>query len=231
MLVSHILLLLLQVANFNFIFEYEQSTGDAWEKAVVHIKPEGTQGYNVTNAKALSITFSMTDITHLGETVGQWFSGTYYHGSKRQVNFMDSTSNKMRFAAVQLEVGSDATPFEQRSYEEELALCQRYYQQIGPASSSRYILFGAGNGTGRIRGIHQFVTEMRAEPIVLHDTSSESPSFYSYSGSPPSYTSVNSMTATTKSMAWDFNTGTHNQAGHPFDVKGSGAFITISAEL
>ena len=114
-------------ANFNFIFEYEQSTGDAWEKAVVHIKPEGTQGYDVTTAKALSITFSMTDITHLGETVGQWFSGTYYHGSKRQVNFMDSTSNKMRFAAVQLEVGSDATPFEQRSYEEELALCERYF--------------------------------------------------------------------------------------------------------
>lgn len=32
---------------------------------------------------------------------------------------------------VQLELGSTATPFEHRSYGEELALCQRYYQIVG----------------------------------------------------------------------------------------------------
>ncbi len=218
-------------ANFNYVFEYEQSSKDAWEKAVIHIKPEGTQSYTATTGKAFSFTFSMADNTYMSETVGQWFSGTYYHASNRQTNFFNSTNNFMRFAAVQLEVGSDATPFEQRSYGEELALCQRYYQQIGPASSARYVLFGAGNGNARIRGIRQLVPEMRAAPTANHDTSSESPSFYSYSGSPPSYTSVNSITTTTKDFAWDFNTGTHNQAGHPFDVKGSGAKMTLSSEF
>ena len=117
-------------ANFNYVFEYEQSSKDAWEKAVIHIKPEGTQAYNATNGKVFSFTFSMADNTYMSETVGQWFSGTYYHASNRQTNFFNSTNNFMRFAAVQLEVGSDATPFEQRSYGEELALCQRYYWQV-----------------------------------------------------------------------------------------------------
>jgi hypothetical protein len=39
----------------------------------------------------------------------------------------DSTSNYINITGVQLEVGSVATPFEHRSYGEELALCQRYY--------------------------------------------------------------------------------------------------------
>tara|TARA_B100000427_G_scaffold324258_1_gene329102 strand:+ start:345 stop:1502 length:1158 start_codon:yes stop_codon:yes gene_type:complete len=117
-------------ANFNYVFEYEQSTGDAWEKAVVYIKPEGTQAYALGTGKALSLTFSLADVTHLNDWVGQWFSHTYAHGSDRQINLFEDTSHKMRLTAIQLEVGSDATPFEQRSYQEELALCQRYYWQI-----------------------------------------------------------------------------------------------------
>ena len=134
-------------------------------------------------------------------------------------------------ANVQLELGRGATPFENRSYGEELALCQRYYQQIGPASSSARVLFGAGNGTARIRGMQQLVPEMRVAPTVAHNTSSESPSFYSFAGGAPSYTSVNGVSSTTKNFTWDFNTSTHNQAGDAFDVKGSGAKMTLSSEF
>ena len=38
------------------------------------------------------------------------------------INIASSTDNNLLITGVQLEVGSDATPFEQRSYEEELAL-------------------------------------------------------------------------------------------------------------
>ena len=133
-------------------------------------------------------------------------------------------------ANVQLEFGRGATPFEKRPIGEELTLCQRYYQQIGPASSSKFVLNGSGNGTARIRGLHQLVPEMRIAPSAAHDVSAESPTFYAYDGSPPSYTSVTALDTTTKTLMWDFTTGTHNQQGSHFDVKGSGAFITINAD-
>ena len=41
---------------------------------------------------------------------------------------------------VQLEIGSVATPFEYRSYGEELALCQRYYQQVGGYAHNSYAI-------------------------------------------------------------------------------------------
>lgn len=41
----------------------------------------------------------------------------------------NSSETPMYFTGVQLELGSVATPFEHRSYGEELALCQRYYQK------------------------------------------------------------------------------------------------------
>ena len=134
-------------------------------------------------------------------------------------------------ALFQIEIGRSPTPFEFRTEAEELALCQRYYQQIGPASSSARILFGSGNGTARIRGMQQLVPEMRTAPVVVCNTDSENFVFYSFAGGAPSYTSVNGVSSTTKNFTWDFNTGTHNQAGETFDVKGSGAYITLSAEL
>ena len=152
-------------------------------------------------------------------------------GNYAEGNVYNHTNDWCEIALFQVEIGRSPTPFEFRTEAEELALCQRYYQQIGPASSSARVLFGAGNGTARIRGMQQLVPEMRVAPTVVHNIDSESPAFYSFSGGPPSYTSVNGVTSTTKNFTWDFNTGTHSQAGLAFDVKGSGAFITLSAEL
>ena len=44
------------------------------------------------------------------------------------VTFADTTNNYFQITGVQLEVGDTATPFEHRSYGQELALCQRYYE-------------------------------------------------------------------------------------------------------
>ena len=50
----------------------------------------------------------------------------------------DST---LEFTGVQLEVGSQATPFEHRSYAEEIQLCYRYYYKVQPGVGA---YFGAG---------------------------------------------------------------------------------------
>ena len=47
------------------------------------------------------------------------------------------TSGTWTIGNVQLEAGTVATPFERRSYGQELALCQRYYQKTNPDNVTR----------------------------------------------------------------------------------------------
>ena len=67
---------------------------------------------------------------------------------------------------IQLEIGKVATPFEHRSYGEELALCQRYYQKFFDESGStgQVILMGLASGLGHIAWWPS--VEMRVRPTV-----------------------------------------------------------------
>jgi hypothetical protein len=57
---------------------------------------------------------------------------TYTAGTSFSLYLLRSsnTTGVIEFAQVQLEVGDTATPFEHRSYGDELAKCQRYYEKI-----------------------------------------------------------------------------------------------------
>ena len=72
-----------------------------------------------------------------------------------------SSGDYIEFTDFQLELGSVATDFEHRSYGEELALCQRYYQRgisngaLGVSVHSTQATFG-----------FRLPVEMRSEPTV-----------------------------------------------------------------
>jgi len=76
-----------------------------------------------------------------------------------------STSDYVKITGVQLEVGDTATPFEHRSYGEELSLCQRYYQILANnlsdtiGASSKW---SAGNNFVFI----DLPVEMRTQPTL-----------------------------------------------------------------
>ena len=68
---------------------------------------------------------------------------------------------------VQLEVGDVATEFEHKSYNQELALCKRYYQQFPQSPADAY----GPIASGRIRNstnahLIVFFPEMRSSPTV-----------------------------------------------------------------
>ena len=215
------------------IRDYKQKGDSKWNKVILTF-PGCTDGtWLTTNGCGMRVRFCLASGVQYDDGVdGVWVNTDELCTTTSQVvNFMDSTNNRFFITGVQLEVGKNATEFEHRSHEEELSLCKRYYQQVGPASSSVMILAGAGNGTSRIRGMHQLIPEMRATPTTTADTSSENFTFYAYSGGAVTYSSVNGITGTSKNIHWDFNTSTHNREGLDFDVKGSGARLQIDAEL
>jgi len=82
--------------------------------------------------------------------------------------FGDSTANDFYITGVQLELGSTATDFEHRSYGEELALCQRYYEKYNG------VLAGGTDSTGSQWMPVFFKVSKRTTPTItqtlLYDT-------------------------------------------------------------
>jgi len=69
------------------------------------------------------------------------------------------TSGTFTLTDVQLEPGSIVTPFERRSYGDELALCQRYYESIGAT-------YSIASQANVVNFWHSFKVTKRADPTV-----------------------------------------------------------------
>jgi hypothetical protein len=67
-----------------------------------------------------------TDFT-TGTLANSWEDTINVNRAVGNVNLGDTSGNYWQITGVQLEVGDTATPFEHKSYGEELAKCQRYY--------------------------------------------------------------------------------------------------------
>jgi len=59
-----------------------------------------------------------------------WHTTTNQRLVDSQTSFFDSTDRTFFITGLQMEIGSQATPFEHRSFGEELLLCQRYFEFI-----------------------------------------------------------------------------------------------------
>ena len=95
---------------------------------------------------------------------------TCHSGSTMAAFELNGISGTSYFTGFQVELGSQATPFEYRSYGEEESLCQRYYAKTYPDGSigDRGGYFGVpGANSGTSYGIATFPVTMRAQPTVV----------------------------------------------------------------
>lgn len=103
-----------------------------------------------------------------GGTLSTTWTGTTNanRASSSATSFFDSTSRTLEITGLQMEVGSQATPFEHRSYGEELSLCQRYYHFLGGDTPYQSInTVGAYNASEAV-GFFRHPVEMRAAPSI-----------------------------------------------------------------
>ena len=157
--------------NYNYIFETGSLSADTWTKVTKTIIGNSNLTFNNDNGAGLRIqlvAFYGTNKTG-SVSLNTWaaFSGSTITPDMTSTWY---TTNDATFeiTGVQLEVGSVATDFEHRSFGQELALCQRYFERINVDSSEIYFFgvnqFGSG---GRIT--HDFKVTKRAIPTMTID--------------------------------------------------------------
>ena len=132
----------------------------------------GDSGITINNDNGAGFTvhftpFMGTDYTASSVTDGAW--QTYASGARttdQTSTWMTTAYSTFEITGVQLEVGSVATDFEHRSFAQELALCQRYYQLLAPAAADDIICFGGYMATEWI-GVAHLTQEMRIAPTLV----------------------------------------------------------------
>lgn len=118
-------------ADRRFVGEYHINSANTWEYKTVTIPPL-TESINQVNYEANAsgmLMWSLGAHSNYQGTPGKWYS-TYKVDPTGSVPFFATNGATFYLTGVQWELGKVATQLEHRSYGEELALCQRYYQKM-----------------------------------------------------------------------------------------------------
>ena len=145
-------------ADRSFVAGYTIDAANTWERKSIKIAGPTDGTWLATNGAGVYVTWSIgAGSTYQTSTLNSWASAFDMSGSD-QVNLFATNAATWQLTGVQLELGSEATPFEHRSFGDELARCQRYYNQIGKGA------WGVASASGQ-PVFHYFPpVEMRVAP-------------------------------------------------------------------
>jgi hypothetical protein len=150
--------------NRSYPFSYTINSTNTWEYKTIAITGDTSGTWNTTGTSGgLTVVFSSGASSGFKGTANTW-AGADYRDATGTSNLQATNAATLSITGVQLEPGTVATPFERRSYGQELALAQRYYQASG------FMV----NNAGSVYTNYFFKQPMRAVPTVT--TSSSSPS-------------------------------------------------------
>ena len=151
-------------ANRSYPFQYNISSANTWQKITKTVQLDTSGTWLTDNGTGLKVLFDFGSGTTYQGTADAWGSANY-HTASSSVQLIGTSSATWYLTGVQLEVGSQATPFEHRSFGEELALCQRYYETSGATAEDRYSMNVEADVT-KFYFSKAFNTHKRSQPTV-----------------------------------------------------------------
>ena len=114
-------------STVSYPFTYTVSSANTWTTVSITIAGPTTGSFPTNNAGSLVVAFGLGVGSTYSGTAGTWAS-TIYLSATGATSVVGTNGATFYITGVQLEVGTSATGFEYRQYQQELALCQRYYQ-------------------------------------------------------------------------------------------------------
>ena len=205
----------------------------SWNRVSLTFDGDTTGAFDDDNGASVRIQiYLQAGATYTGGTFtsNTWAGVTNANTVKSdQTMFFDSTNRNLFITGIQMEVGSQATPFEHRSFGEELALCQRYYFVLIEGNGDRAGVGGYFSSSG-IQFPIQFPIRMRASPTLEVGSGTN---FYTVNGA--ANDTIDDVTldgATSRSCSIFNNTDASGTTGdHGILVSGANGFVKFTSEL
>ena len=146
---------------------FANTAANTWERITIEIPADtGGTGFNDDNGAGLYVRIVLASGSQFtGGINTSWVAlgNDRYQGVS---DFLASTSNYFEITGMQLELGTEATPFEHRSFGDELARCQRYYYRH-VNGDNQFVGGGDMYTTSQLNANIDFPTAMRAFPSLV----------------------------------------------------------------
>jgi hypothetical protein len=153
-----------------YVFQYTISSANTWQKFTITVPGDtGGDWYTVanTNNMGMYVLFAMGEGTNQQAPAANTWNTSDYRFISGNIQIMTTAGATWQITGLQLEVGSSATAFEYRQYGQELALCQRYYQDFRSGGQrSGFPLINTITGDASRVAIYPGLVQMRTAPTI-----------------------------------------------------------------
>jgi hypothetical protein len=149
--------------NRSYVGTYTISSANTWEQKTITVPGDTTGTWLTNNSNGIRVAFDLgSGSSFNASSSGTWVAQEACRTSSC-VNWQQNSGATFYITGVQLERNTTATPFEWLPISTELALCQRYYQQIQPGGSLGVIFSTSSAAFATALGIN-----MRTAPTATY---------------------------------------------------------------
>ena len=156
-----------QDASKYYSTTYTVNSANTWEYKTVKINGNTSDIINNDNGSGLRLSWTLSSGSNFTSGSNDAWGASSNWAVGHNASWITTSSATFFLTGVQLEVGSQVTPFEHRSFGEELALCQRYYAHYGANNGYGRLALGENATTTEAQNYIFPAVEMRAVPAMV----------------------------------------------------------------